>query len=37
MHNDNERTFELTLLSESMKRNCGFRLDYGEMAVDCAV
>ena len=37
MHNDNDRKFGLTLLSESMQINGGLRLDYGETTIDCAV
>ena len=37
IHNDNESSFQLTLLSQSMKMNSGFRSDDGKMTVDCAV
>ena len=36
-NNDNESSFQLTLLSQSMKMNRGFRLDDGNMTVDYAV
>ena len=37
MHNDNERMFQLTLLSESIKMNSGFRSDDGMKTLDDAV